>query len=486
MFSLRRRPALIGAAIALAALGLLAGQLRRRFIQTWFRDGAPGPAPALAQPAAASEGLAPAARVRVLLVDGLDAATARALPALDGLCRAGVDLDVDVGFPTVSLPVQSVLWTGRTQQQSGWLYRIGPLLMPPPDAVAVRVPASVAVAEDQPFIARSFGFEVETAGDAEGFVRAARERVSGGGRLVFVHVLRVDKAGHRSGAGSEPYRTAAVWADGLLRELLQAAPTDPQTRWFVLSDHGHRPAGGHGGEERAVRVVRGCIAGGSGIGVTRASVHLVDVARAIQDSLGLAPAAQSRGRPLAFAITHPEPDATLPKTPRGRTVIAAIIALASLLMSVAVPLRRRWAGALPVWLAIACASVVVIRGLPTLSNPIIYPPLGWATILAATPGFMYLIGALLLTGGRAPLAFVLLQIGLPSGLALAALVACGGIEALVDERAGPPLARLWTAQASVSLSLLAAGALLLAAGSLFLAVRPARIIPVRVDRAGNG
>ncbi len=481
MFSLQRRSTLIAAAIALAGLGLLAGQVRRRFIQTWFRDGTPGPAPALAQPGARVEGLRPAARVRVMLIDGLDAATARELPVLDGLCRAGTDLAVDVGFPTVSLPVQAVLWTGRTQQQSGWLYRIAPLVMPPPDAVALRVPGSTAVAEEQPFIAGSFGFDVR-AGGGEAFAAAARERVGGAARLVFVHVLRVDKAGHRGGSGSDAYGAAARWADGVLRDLLAVAPPDAQTRWFVLSDHGHRRAGGHGGAEREVRVVRACIAGGPAAGVDRASVHLVDVSRALQDSLGLSPAREDRGRPLAFAAAHPDPDATLPRPTPGRTLIAAIIALAALVISMLGPWRRRTLLALPLWVPIAYGSVAIVRGLPTLSNPIVYPPLGWDAIVAGTPGLLYLLATFLLAGRRSPLAFCATQVGLPAGLTLGALEACGGIEALLTAGAGPPLSPIWTAHASVGLSLLTAGALLLAAGCLVLAVAPG---PVSIKRESS-
>ena len=44
---------------------------------------------------------------------------AERMPTLSRHCATGIDTAVDVGFPTVSLPVQHALWTGRTQQQSG-------------------------------------------------------------------------------------------------------------------------------------------------------------------------------------------------------------------------------------------------------------------------------------------------------------------------------------------------------------------------------
>jgi hypothetical protein len=459
-----RRRTLAALLVGLAALGLGAAVARRHFIRGFFSDGRPGAPPSLAQ--SPSVGVTSVGRVRILLIDGLDAAAARELPALDGLCRAGLDLRVDVGFPTVSLPVQSVLWTGRTQQQSGLLYRIAPLPTPPPDAVPLRVPGSVAVSEDQAFIARSFGFTAWE-GPAAGFPAAALEAAAASGPLALIHVLRVDKAGHRGGTGSEAYRSAALWADQLLVQLLQAAPAGEQTRWFVLSDHGHRRAGGHGGAEPGVRIVRACIAGGSALPGTGASssrpvIHLVDLARAVTDSLQLPPAAGSAGRPLGFALAHPDPGATLPRAGPIRVALAGLLLVAGLVLG---PGRRRprpILRLLPLWMPLAYLSVVLLRGLPTLSNPIVYPPLGREAILAATPGLAFLALALGLVLGRRPEqlpAFCRAQLAGPVGLTAACLLACGA----GSDR--PPLLPFWTAHASVFLSLLAAASLLLALGA---------------------
>ena len=72
----------------------------------------------------------------------------------------------------------------------------------------------------------------------------------------------MDKAGHRQGAASAQYRQAAAEADALLDRLLAVAPPSAGLRWLVLSDHGQRPRGGHGGAEPAIRIVRACLAGG--------------------------------------------------------------------------------------------------------------------------------------------------------------------------------------------------------------------------------
>jgi hypothetical protein len=135
-----------------------------------------------------------------------------------------------------------------------------------------------------------------------------------------------------------------------------------------------------------------------------------------------------------------------------------------------------WRGLLrvwPLWLPASYLSIWAIRGVPTLSNPIVYPPLGWDAILAGTPGLAWLMVAFLVAGQpeARPAAFCGRQLALAAGLGVAALVACRGIEAMASVTAGPPLAVLWTAQASVLMSLFAAGAWVLALGCVVLAVR---------------
>jgi Type I phosphodiesterase / nucleotide pyrophosphatase len=465
---------LVALVAVLAALGWLAVSARRQLIRTFFRLGPPLAGPALEQPTGAADGLEPVARVRVLLVDGLGAEASRALPAHERLCQAGTDFDLDVGFPTVSLPVQAVLWTGRTQQQLGLLYRIAPLATPPPQAVAVRVSRGLAVAEDQPFIARSFGFEMRDGGASwSEFSRTALELAAGPAPLVFVHVLRVDKAGHRSGSASEAYLAAAASSDELLGRLLAVAPADGSTRWFVLSDHGHRPAGGHGGGEPGVRLVRACIAGGMLPLSTGTSMHLVDFSRALHDSLALEPSPGSEGRPLTFALTHPDRGRTLPRLGAGRGVGAGLVFLLIFLLARwrQPPQRTFVAGLL--WPLVGYLGILVFRGLPTLSNPIVYPPLGRDIVLSAMPGLLVLAFALMRVAPRERLslpAFCRVQLALPGSLAAACLVACGGVEALLSEASGPPLALLWTAHASVFLSVLAAGSLTLALFAIVAAV----------------
>jgi hypothetical protein len=454
------RIALAGALLA-AAFGAFAA--REALLARMAARGPGGaPPPALARPVAAG-GVPRAELVRVALLDGVDRDTAGRLPHYGAACRRGVDLVVDVGFPTVSLPVQSVLWTGLTQQQSG-IERVAERIDPPPGSLPAREPSSAAVSESHAFIAQSFGFArawpaPDLAGaalaewEAGRFEETALGAVRSDARLVFVHFLRADGAAHRRGRDSPEFAAAAASADRALGRLVAAdqAAHGGRSLWIVLSDHGHRAAGGHGGEEPEVRLVRGCVAGGglaAGAAPRGHLVHLVDLSRALADALGRAPHPASAGRPLYDALLAPEqPGATLPRPGRGRVAAAALLVAAALAASW-IAARRSWR--LPWWWVIAYLSIAAIESAPTLSNAVIYRPVGRDMAVAALPGLCALAVAAgwgVRTVG--PLRVARMQLLLPAALA----AAC----ALLAWRE-PPLVPLWTALLSVSLVLLASGA----------------------------
>jgi hypothetical protein len=271
----------------------------------------------------------------VVLIDGAGPDTAQTMATWDGLCRRGLDLVVDVGFPTVSLPVELALWSGLTQQQTGVLYHAtGTPVTPPPGAIPAAVPDSIAVAESHAYIIHSLGFartEPPTPakelppGWAERWVDVAVAAVAEPARLVFVHILRVDTIGHKHGKRSAEWREAAASSDAILARLVAA---DPDARWLVLADHDHLATGGHGSEDHAIRLVRGCLAG-PGIEPGRGGpIHVVDVARAIADSVGVALPAASAGRPLTAALAAPvDDDDVLPRLPRDRVALAIAVLL---------------------------------------------------------------------------------------------------------------------------------------------------------------
>ena len=446
---MRRTLALLATALALAAIGWWGvPRARRTFIRALVTYDAT-PTEPVALPTGTGPGLDRTARTRVVLVDGLSADAAAQLPRWTALCDRGTRLTVDVGFPTVSLPVEVALWTGLTQQQTGIVFRADRPLAVPVPGIPQQISGSIAIAESHGYLVRSLGFARalpaattnDPARDADpdtwdGIWRAlAHESVASAAPLVFVHVLRVDVAGHKAGGASPAYLAAAREADAILDELVGAAP---DARWFALSDHGHLATGGHGGDERAVRQVSGCIAGPGVAHTTGATVvHVVDVARAIADSTGAQLAARSPGRPLAAALAAPLVDdqAVPPLAPGPLAIGAALLGLGLVATGLAVR-RSRWLA--PIWYPIALALLVAVRGAPTLSMPMVYQGSAVLMTLAWLPA----LGGLAIAAGlalrRASLGRVLVaQLALPVATAAAAITACGGWDAIAGGASAP-------------------------------------------------
>lgn len=470
-------------ALAAVVFAAAAYSVRRATVRAFFVDGS-GIVALPSQPASAGEGtgLGRAEYVRVVLLDGLSRDVADTLPNLTAWCSKGLRLDVDNGFPTVSLPVQHVLWTGLTQQQSGLWYRIPRIDPPSPDALPGRVPGSVGVAESHPDIVNSFGFTQASPAPGEEwteeeFVAAANAALASDAPLAFVHVLRIDEAGHAEGGASERYREAAAWADARLAEWLERAPAG--ARWFVLADHGHLPAGGHGGAEPEIRIVRACVGDADDTMLARSgALHLIDLSRALAESLGRSPAPEAAGRRLGAALAQPDPRATLPAPSNGRWAAATLALALGLGLARWLGARSRgrvWAWA-PWWLVLAYLGLVTMHGMPTLSNPVIYPPYGRDMLLAGVPGFALLGVFAWRIAPRELGRYAGAQLATVGGLALAFGILCGAPQVLLGLTAHPPLMPIWTAHTSVALSFcLGAGITLALVGVAVAATRSRRL-----------
>lgn len=463
--------------IVLLAFAALAPGVRRHFLHdviTW--DAAPSESVRL--PAAFGAGLPSADRVRVILIDGLGADAARRLPVWSALCKRGLRLTVDIGFPTVSLPVEVSLWSGLTQQQTGVMFRSDRPLVPPLDrrGLPARVPDSIAIAENHGYIVRSLGFATAEPASTENAARdrdpdawtkawqaRALEAVASPARLVFVHVLRVDTAGHRKGAASMEYAMAAGQSDAMLAELAAAAP---DARWFLLSDHGHLPTGGHGGEERSLRQVEHCIVGPGVTPGVGGPVHLTDVSRAIADSLALPLDKRSPGRPMGAALKAPlEGDDAVPPLALGIGAIGVFI-VALGLVATGWSMRRWWLA--PWWFVLACLLLLFLRGVPTMSMPMVYGQDRLGDILDFDKRLMtrsWLVALPLaaavtwfgLSRGVALVRVVVAQLALPVATLTALLVACGGWPALLGAEVSPMVPR-YTALTSPLLLMASQGA----------------------------
>jgi len=473
----------IAALIAVAALALIAWwlpQLRRTLIRAvvTFDARATEPAPL---PGGAGPGLTKVARTRVVLIDGLSAPVAKTLPTWTALCKAGATLEVEVGFPTVSLPVEVALWTGLTQQQTGIVYRSGRPLVPPIDrhGIPAQIAGSWAIAENYGYIVRSLGFSrVEPAADptrpgkdanpeawATQWEARALEAVKSPTPLVFVHILRVDTAGHKHGMDAQ-YGKVALEADAILAKLHAA---DPGARWFLLSDHGHVATGGHGGEEPHVRHVQSCITGPGVVQSTSGLVHVVDVARSIADSTGATLDPASRGRPLSAAMFNPlTADQGLPPMGLGSGAIAIFILVAGLGLS-SWGVRRWWLA--PWWFVIGCATLIFMKGMPSLSTPMIYKPEGREMYLMWLPALAIAVGATWAGMSRTTLLRVIVsQLALPFAAAAAVVTAAAAWPTVLGAEIAPVVPR-FTAWMSPLILIAAHGAAAVALGVLAISVR---------------
>jgi hypothetical protein len=101
---MRARFATLAVVVVLGVFAGIAPGVRRHFIHDVITWDAPATEP-VELPAGTGPGVAAAARVRVVLIDGLGTEAAHRLATWSALCKTGLRLQVDVGFPTVSLPV---------------------------------------------------------------------------------------------------------------------------------------------------------------------------------------------------------------------------------------------------------------------------------------------------------------------------------------------------------------------------------------------
>src|SRR5262249_42431824 len=125
-----------------------------------------------------------------------------------------------------------------------------------------------------------------------------RLATKGGGGLIVVHLCGVDDAGHAFGARSPEYAAAAATAHRRTAELARVAGW-PRADVIVTADHGHRPGGGHGGDEPDVRASF-VVAAGPDLqpGARVDGARSVDVAPTLAALLGVPSPGAASGRTL--------------------------------------------------------------------------------------------------------------------------------------------------------------------------------------------
>ena len=210
-------------------------------------------------------------------------------PTLARLLEGGAILPVWMTPPTDSGPGWASLLTGTTHEHNNvwWNEFVGHRLARTPDLLS-RI--WFADPRARTFAACTWGALVDPSGPgpvihqrvdqqvggqhqlfsptdfSRGCVSADREVITRacwtlnheGPDAAFVYVEGVDAAGHDHGAASEKYLEAIARADEHVRYLVKAVSEryeqlDEEWLIAVVTDHGHKPEGGHGEDEVDVR-----------------------------------------------------------------------------------------------------------------------------------------------------------------------------------------------------------------------------------------
>ncbi len=338
----------VAAALVLLVLGTI-GAIQAVRAGTSFSYDLEQDRPALARMPPAIEAVATprlAARVILVIIDGLRLDRSYELPYLDELRRMGVDTDASSHYPSYSRPNYVSILTGVPPIASGVRtnHHASVVLL---DSLMDRAHAAdlrVALATDYDVLPRLFlrpphagpTEDFDISDDPEptsihdpdanlvspfddaryapwpgGFAESGAALVGRKADLVVMLVGAVDAAGHEHGGDSKEYRDAAISADRAIARALAKLDLT-QDAVIITADHGHTGRGGHGGVEPEVLSVP-LIMAGAGIakGTTASDAQLIDLAPTVSALLGIPAPGHGLGRTLTELLALDAHDKTL-------------------------------------------------------------------------------------------------------------------------------------------------------------------------------
>ncbi len=435
------RVARVMAAVALVLAALAAGLVERLLATADLEpDGGPMLRALLSAPRPPRT---PPARVAVVLVDGLRVDEARALPSWRALAATAQTGALALETPTLSRPFQHVAFTGVPSHASGvrsnrFVARARHASVM--DEVRDAGGQVFIVGEGLDWIRRMHGRPQDGGSDAEDALGAPLDEAlaafsaAAPPALLVVHPVSVDGTAHAGGVHSDAHRDALARADEVIARVAAAG-----TALFVLSDHGHRDAGGHGGPEPEVARAP-ILARAPGVGAFSDAVSPNRVAPTLARALGVAEPRHG-SEPAVGEAAGPDHE-------RASSLVEAGRRASRMRLSV----RRRWTALLAVvWLVMTLGPIKRAFGFDR-SVP---------AALALWPG---VVMALHLTLGR-PLSLSAIDGRLPHALRVLALGATAALIVVALGFAlgtGPRGLRLRRAAAcvgwSAAASALAAGA----------------------------
>ncbi|HEX7507674.1 MAG TPA: alkaline phosphatase family protein, partial [Polyangia bacterium] len=267
-------------------------------------------------------------RVLLVVIDGLRADVAETIPFLALLAQGGARGRLWADPPTSSAPQYVALLAGVPPRDSGRRTNLA-IRVAGVDDVALRARQAggrtVALSTEVDWWSRLFprSFDLAQVEPPEWIVAEAGNWMPGT-TFALVHLCAVDEAGHDYGASSPQY-TAAAQAAGRTAEELAYAWGWPKATVVVLADHGHRPCGGHGGDEPDVSQTPFYAAGARiSAGVDIGYGRSIDVAPTLAALLDVAAPAQASGRTLVKTLDLPATAlATLASADQDRVVRVA-------------------------------------------------------------------------------------------------------------------------------------------------------------------
>jgi predicted AlkP superfamily pyrophosphatase or phosphodiesterase len=202
-------------------------------------------------------------------------------------------IDTEVDMPTISGPSWSTLLTGKRQDTHKVIdnYFVEHNLKNAPDFLtqalsinenlityaAAGWPPLIDLEDVGPVIAEGKHLRFVRDGESNGYLKVDKEVADHaietltqiGPDLSFVYFCGADEAGHQHGTINAPYFDAIERIDGYVADIYQVLLKRTQEldeEWLIVlvTDHGHRDEGGHGGDspqERASFVIAHSISG---------------------------------------------------------------------------------------------------------------------------------------------------------------------------------------------------------------------------------
>ncbi|HET7458377.1 MAG TPA: alkaline phosphatase family protein, partial [Gemmatimonadaceae bacterium] len=259
-------------------------------------------------------------KVLVIGLDGVrvDVMRRLRLPNIEALAANGVLTDAQARMPTVSGPGWSSILTGVWSDKHGvkdnsfvgknygaypdFLTRLERADSTWSTFAALDWPPLGSALGGGPLVSDSVDVKVLFNGDRLGYREADARAVAAAAYFLahedpdaaFVYIGNTDEIAHQVGPLTPQFRAALEEADrhvGRLVEAIRGRPTYAREDWLILmsTDHGHRDAGGHGGDS-PVELTSFFLASGPSVarGQPIAHADIVDVAVTALAHLGVA------------------------------------------------------------------------------------------------------------------------------------------------------------------------------------------------------